>query len=161
MPKLLLSTVLALLAVLPARAGACVGLGEPMQGPLVRSFAPSGRYAGHWGVDWGVPAGTAVTAAGPGTVTYAGVVAGNRTVTVHHGGGLRTSNSYLSQIDVRQGQEVAAGTLLGRSGVDHDTPALHFSTPIDSLYVDPLEVVGCHSRVPATALRLVHLRAPP
>ncbi len=133
----------------------CDGLGPPVEGPVVQAFAPTGRYSGHWGVDIGVPTGTDVKAAGTGAVAFVGTVAGNLTVTVSHGGGLRSSYSYLSAVTVQRGDSVIGSTTLGRSGIDHGMPALHFSVRVGSSYVDPLQVMECRLGDPSMALRLV------
>jgi murein DD-endopeptidase MepM/ murein hydrolase activator NlpD len=151
------------IALLVASAGdpgdSCIGLLQPVDGPLASAFAPIGRYGGHWGVDWVVPEGTAVRAAGAGTVSFAGSVAGNLTATVDHGGGLRTSYSYLETVAVKPGQPVAESTTLGTSGTGHGAPALHFSVRLGETYVDPMAVVGCRLSTPSRALRLVPARA--
>ena len=153
--------IAAALLVAPSTGGdaeLCAGLTRPLHGPVQREFAPTGRYSGHWGVDWVVPEGTEVRAAGAGTVTFAGTVAGNLTLTVNHGGGLRTSYSYLSVLLVENGDHVAEATTLGASGGGHGTPALHFSVRVGSAYVDPLRVVGCRFATLSHALRLVPVR---
>ena len=113
----LLAVSVAMTALMVASAGdsgdSCVGLLQPVDGRMASAFAPIGRYAGHWGVDWVVPEGTAVRAAGVGTVSFAGSVAGNLTATVDHGGGLRTSYSYLATVAVKPGQLVTESTTLG------------------------------------------------
>ena len=136
----------------------CAGLAPPVDGSPVRGFAPEGRFSGHWGVDWGVPAGTSVAAAGPGTVSFTGVVAGNLTVTVDHGGGLRTSYSYLGSVLVEKGQRVEISTVIGTSGRAHGFPGLHFSVRVGNTYVDPLSIIGCRISYPARALRLIPVR---
>ncbi|MFH1103397.1 MAG: M23 family metallopeptidase [Actinomycetota bacterium] len=113
-------------------------LGPPADGPVVRRFAPDGLFGGHWGIDVGVAEGTPVRAAASGVVTFSGTVAGNQTITVHHGGGVRTSYSYLTLRRVAAGERVAAGAILGASGVDHGIPAVHFSVRVGDRYVDPL-----------------------
>lgn len=158
MARLALAVVVAVLfGATSASAGAqtCVGLTEPVRGPIVGGFAPVGQFSGHWGVDWAVSAGTEVGAAGAGTVTFAGRVAGNLTVTVAHGGGLRTSYSYLSALTVRRGEQVGRGTVLGRSGVDHSREALHFSARLGSTYIDPVPLLRCLRVGPSRSLRLV------
>jgi len=136
----------------------CVGLARPVDGSVERGFAPTGRYSGHWGIDLGVPAGTDIQAAGPGAVSFAGTVAGNVTVTVDHGGGLRTSYSYLSAVAVERGDRVVESTILGTSGSSHGSPALHFSVRVGTTYVDPLQIVGCRITRPWRGLRLVPVR---
>ena len=136
----------------------CFGLARPVDGPAERGFAPTGRYSGHWGVDWGIPAGTDVRTAGPGTVSFAGTVAGNLTLTVDHGGGLRTSYSYMSTLAVERGDRVAESAIVGKSGSGHGSPALHFSVRVGPTYVDPLAVLGCRKAEPSKGLRLVAAR---
>jgi murein DD-endopeptidase MepM/ murein hydrolase activator NlpD len=135
-----------------------MGLEKPVEGPLSAGFAPTGRFSGHWGVDWAVPEDTEIRSAGSGTVTFAGSVAGNQAVTVDHGGGLRTSYSYLAGLSVERGDQVAGSTILGTSGAAHGSAALHFSVRIGDTYLDPLAVVGCRWAAPSAALRLVPVR---
>ena len=138
---------LVLVIVAAAMPGGCQTLlGRPVSGDVVRPFAPVGRYGGHWGVDLAAPIGTPVRASAGGTVTFAGSVAGVRSVTVHHGGGLRTSYSYLSAIDVRSQQVVRSGRVLGESGLDHGRAALHWSLRSGDEYRDPLAATGCGYR---------------
>ncbi|MCZ7536700.1 MAG: peptidoglycan DD-metalloendopeptidase family protein [Acidimicrobiia bacterium] len=129
----------------PAAAGA-PGPGAwaaPVDGPIVEHFDPPlVRWgAGHLGVDYRVVPGSAVTAAGSGTVAFAGQVAGSLHVVVVHPGGLRTSYSFLSAVEVRRGQTVSRGDAVGRSGGEgsgHGTGVLHFGLRLGESYVDPL-----------------------
>ena len=114
------------MAVLAPAPEICVGLAAPVDGPVVAGFAPIGRWAGHWGVDFGADPGTPVRAAGAGVVSFDGTVAGNRTVTIDHGGGLKTSYSYLETASAGPGR-VMAGSVIARSGRAHGSEALHFS----------------------------------
>ncbi len=81
-------------------------LQAPVPGSVVAPFAPAGRYEGHWGIDLAARYGSPVRASGSGVVTFAGSVAGMRSVTIDHGGGLRSSVSYLSEILVEAGTAV-------------------------------------------------------
>jgi murein DD-endopeptidase MepM/ murein hydrolase activator NlpD len=152
--------LIATLLVGPSGSSAtdCPGLSAPVIGEIVRDYAPVGRYGGHWGVDFSVAEGTDVHAAEAGTVTFAGEVAGVLSVTVDHGGGLRTSYSYLSEIDVVRGQRVTVGSVVGTSGSDHDLAAVHFSVRIGDVYQDPEDWLACFSS-PYPALNLVPLPA--
>jgi murein DD-endopeptidase MepM/ murein hydrolase activator NlpD len=125
----------------------------PEPAPIVRPYAPAGPYAGHWGVDLAVPAGTPVHSVARGVVTFAGSVAGTRSVTVDHGGGLRTTYSYLGSISVRPGSLVDGG-VLGVSGEDHGIAALHLSVRLGDGYVDPLQMLGCRIGPPGEGLGL-------
>lgn len=151
---LLVLLMILLLAPSPTVHGSCPGLSLPVDDEIVRPYAPVGRYAGHWGVDIAAEPGTPVEAAEAGTVTFAGQVAGVNSVTIDHGGGLRTSYSYLQEIEVARGQWVAAGTIVGRSGLDHELSALHFSVRIGTVYQDPEDWLVCLSS-PQPALHLV------
>ena len=132
----------------------CVGLSAPFASDITDPFGPIGRYEGHWGIDFADSEGLDVRAAASGVVSFSGVVVGNRTVTVDHGGGLKTSYSYLESARVVRGDWVVRGELIGsgQEGVPHD--ALHFSTRISGSYVDPEPLIGCLLSSPSTALRL-------
>jgi len=112
-------------------------------GVVERAFAPVGTYEGHWGVDYAMDVGSDVIVVADGVVTFAGTVAGMDSVTVDHGGGLRTSYSYLEDIRVRRGERVHRGDVLGTSGTDHGIAALHFSARVNGSYVDPSVVFAC------------------
>lgn len=159
MPRFVMFCALLLLALISAPAVAesppCVGLRWPVAGDVIAPYAPQGRYAGHWGIDIAAGSGSMVGAAASGRVTFAGDVAGNRTVTIDHGGGLRTSYSYLDERSVRAGSWIEPGETVGRSGSPHASPGLHFSVRVSGAYVDPLAWLGCQTYEPARALRLV------
>ena len=89
-------------ALLAASVAGC-GPQPPVTGEIIRGFAPAGRYAGHWGIDYATPFGSPVAAPYSGLVTFAGSVAGRLSVTIEHGGGLRSSLSYLSTVTVTRG----------------------------------------------------------
>ena len=139
--------VLLLASVCPAES--------PLPGPMVvvRRYAPVEPFSGHWGVDLSAPVGTQVRSVAGGAVTFAGSVAGMRSVTVDHGGGLRSTYSYLSAVAVEPGT-ISKGTVLGRSGEDHGVAALHFSIRAGGRYVDPMVVLNCDLGPPGDALSL-------
>ncbi|MEU4577244.1 M23 family metallopeptidase [Nonomuraea sp. NPDC023979] len=110
---------------------------------ILSRFAPPPApwLAGHRGVDLAAPAATPVLAAGPGTVGFAGPVAGRGVVTVNHADGLRTT--YLPVIPaVRRGDPVALGDRLGAiapSPPPHcPESCLHWGLKRDTTYLDPL-----------------------
>lgn len=125
----------------------------PVEGPVVRPFAPDGTYGGHWGVDIAAPEGSPVRPIAPGVVTFAGSVAGRSSVTVDHGGSVRSSYSYLSSRTPVVGQRVGRSTVIGSTGVDRGIPALHLSIRVGGLYVDPMRM--CARLTPAEGLALV------
>lgn len=140
-----------LVALLP---GPCL-LGLPVSGQVVAAFAPDGSYGGHWGIDLAVPTGTPVRAAASGIVSFSGEVAGRSSVTIHHGGSVRTSYSYLGTRAVAKGELVARGDVVGTSGVDHGIPAVHFSLRVGDRYLDPVDASTCGPLVPGSGVRLV------
>ena len=104
---------------------------------------------GHRGVDLaGVP-DQPVYAAGPGTVVFAGPLAGRPLVSVEHPGGLRTSYEPVDPA-VRPGQRVDSSTPLGRLAAGHPgcpAPAcLHWGAmwgpASGARYVDPIGLLA-------------------
>jgi murein DD-endopeptidase MepM/ murein hydrolase activator NlpD len=92
--------------------------------------------------------GQPVYAAGPGTVVFAGVLAGRPVVSVDHPGGLRTSYEPVAAT-VRPGQAVSSSSALGRLERGHaGCPAaacLHWGAmwgpAARADYVDPLGLI--------------------
>lgn len=67
------------------------------------------------GIEIALPSGSSIKSVADGIVTYAGDIGGDQVVFVKHGKYF-TSYSHLSNISVSVGQEVKAGSVLGRSG---------------------------------------------
>jgi hypothetical protein len=96
----------------------------------------------HLGFDLAVTQQSPIPAANGGIVLYARYLGiyGNAVV-VDHGYGLQTIYGHLSSIAAAEGQEVARGDILGRTGAtglaggDH----LHFCTLLQGLPVNPIE----------------------
>ena len=104
---------------------------------------------GHRGVDLAGSPSQPVYSAAPGTVVFAGDLAGRPLVSVAHPGGLRTSYEPVTA-SVRTGQRVEAGTPLGRLLAGHPgCPAaacLHWGAmwgPASRAdYVDPRDLLA-------------------
>jgi septal ring factor EnvC (AmiA/AmiB activator) len=90
------------------------------------------------GIELAVPKGTAVKSVANGTVVYVGDVNGDKTVLIKHGKYF-TAFSCLSSASVSNGQEVKAGTVIGRSGFNLDGEgAVLFSICNEkAVYFDP------------------------
>ena len=90
------------------------------------------------GIEVAVPKGTAVKSVANGTVVYVGDVNGDKTVLIKHGKYF-TAFSCLSSASVNNGQEVRAGTVIGRSGINLDGEgAVLFSICNEkAVYFDP------------------------
>lgn len=115
----------------------------PVSGPVAAGFAPGETHGGHWGVDFAVSDDTVVVAPAPGVVTFAGTVAGMRSVTILIEPNVRVSMSYLSRIDVSVGHRVSSGSVVGRSGLAHGLERLHMSVRVGDRYVDPAPFMRC------------------
>lgn len=116
------------------------------QPPVVRGFDPpvSPYGAGHRGVDLLGHVGQAVRTALPGTVTYAGRLAGRGVVVVSHGATRTTYEPVLATVPVgralRQGEPIGSLELPG----SHCFPraCLHWGWIAGETYLDPLRLVG-------------------
>jgi murein DD-endopeptidase MepM/ murein hydrolase activator NlpD len=98
------------------------------------------RPAMHTGLDMRGDVGDPVRATASGRVTIAGREGGyGNMVEVEHGGGLATRYGHLSQIDVKIGQHVRIGEVIGRIGSTGRStgPHLHYETRVDGEAVDP------------------------
>jgi murein DD-endopeptidase MepM/ murein hydrolase activator NlpD len=115
---------------------------------LVRRFDPPPQpwLPGHRGADLAAPAGTAVRAAGAGSIVFAGRIAGRGVVSVAHPGGLRTTYEPVLVEDHRLGDRVTAGEPIGTLVPGHPgCPAaacLHWGLRRGGDYLDPLTLLG-------------------
>ncbi len=110
-----------------------------------RSSPTRGASTYHKGIDIAVSYGTAIVAAGSGTVLTAGYnsAMGNYIV-INHGGGLYTYYEHCSRFAVKQGASVAKGQVIayvGSTGVSTG-PHLHFGVYLNGSYVNPRKYVS-------------------
>ncbi|MGB6349027.1 MAG: M23 family metallopeptidase [Pseudolabrys sp.] len=99
-----------------------------------------GRPAIHTGIDLRGEFGEPVRATATGRVSIAGREGGyGNMVEISHGNGLATRYGHLSQIDVKIGQVVRIGEVIGRIGSTGRStgPHLHYETRINGEAVDP------------------------
>lgn len=159
MRRLLPPLALALCIGVPAPAAAqpgAVWLTPPVDGALVARYdEPERKWgSGHRGVDFAVAAGTAVRAAAPGYVVFAGPVAGAFAVTIDHGSAFETTYSALASVDVTEGEHVDRGHWIGTSAAAHrgGTGGVHLGVKVDGRYADPALFLG-----PLDASAAIHL----
>ena len=101
----------------------------------------------HSGLDIAAPTGTAVKAPAKGTVIDTGDFFFNgNTVLVDHGQGLISGYFHLSAIEVKPGQQINKGDLLGRIGATGRVtgPHLHWNIYLNRTKVDPALFVNDH-----------------
>jgi peptidoglycan hydrolase-like protein with peptidoglycan-binding domain len=118
-----------LLRPVPGRIGD--GFGAPRKGPRT-----------HTGVDFPVPHGTRVGAAGVGVTEFAGWNSGGygNLVVIRHRLGYATWYAHLSSITTWVGENVVGGTRIGYVGsTGHATgPHLHFELRRNAVPIDPV-----------------------
>jgi len=99
----------------------------------------------HTGVDFPSPTGTPVHAAQRGRVMLAEPLyfSGN-TVVVDHGWGVYTLYGHLSETNVKVGDNVATGAVIGKVGATGRVtgPHLHWGLTVDRARVNALAIVG-------------------
>ncbi len=110
-----------------------------------RTSPTAGASTYHKGIDIGAPYGSAIVAAAPGEVTFAGYSSGaGNYVIVNHGSGLRTVYMHASSLNVSVGQSVAAGdtvAFVGSTGISTGNH-LHFGVSLNGEYVSPWNYLG-------------------
>ncbi|NAZ35970.1 peptidoglycan DD-metalloendopeptidase family protein [Rubellimicrobium sp. CFH 75288] len=107
----------------------------PVQGPIIRAYAP-GRNEG---IDIGAPAGTEVKAADAGTVAAITTnTDGIQIVVIRHAGDLLTVYTHLDRLTVQKDQQVSRGQTIGRVR-EGDPSFLHFEVRRGMQSTDPTD----------------------
>jgi murein DD-endopeptidase MepM/ murein hydrolase activator NlpD len=117
-----------------------IGEVEFTSGFGVRSDPFLGRPAMHTGLDFRAQTGDPVRATANGKVVSSGWSGGyGRMVEIDHGNGLSTRYGHLSEINVKVGDVVRIGQVIGEVGSTGRStgPHLHYETRIDGEAVDP------------------------
>jgi len=100
----------------------------------------SGRGGRHKALDIAAHMGDRIKAAHRGFIVFSGVLLGyGKTVMIVHPGGSVTLYGHLSRTDVRSGQNVARGRVIGRAGSTGNStgPHLHFGLFVNGEPADP------------------------
>ena len=125
-------------------------LDKPVDGPLSSPFGLRRFFNGeernpHSGLDFAVPAGTPIKAPAAGKVILIGDYFFNgKTVFVDHGQGFISMFCHLSKIDVKLGQQVPRGGVLGKVGATGRAtgPHMHWNVSLNDARVDPAIFIG-------------------
>jgi murein DD-endopeptidase MepM/ murein hydrolase activator NlpD len=106
----------------------------------------------HKGVDFAVPTGTPVMAAGAGTIKFMGRASGyGNFVKINHGNGYSTDYGHLSRFapGMRVGARVRQGQVFAYSGMTGMAtgPHLHYEILVNNVQVNPLTVKMAQGRM--------------
>ncbi|MFK3722900.1 peptidoglycan DD-metalloendopeptidase family protein [Pseudomonas monteilii] len=125
-------------------------LDKPVNGPLSSKFGVRRFFNGeernpHAGLDFAVPAGTPIKTPANGKVILIGDYFFNgQTVFVDHGQGFISMFCHLSRIDVKKGQDLRRGEVVGRVGSTGRAtgPHMHWNVSLNDARVDPAIFIG-------------------
>ncbi|MEG7362574.1 peptidoglycan DD-metalloendopeptidase family protein [Pseudomonas citronellolis] len=125
-------------------------LDKPVNGPLSSPFGLRRFFNGeernpHSGLDFAVPAGTPIKAPAAGKVILIGNYFFNgNTVFVDHGQGFISMFCHMSKIDVKLGDQVPRGGVVGRVGATGRAtgPHMHWNVSLNDARVDPAIFIG-------------------
>ena len=110
----------------------------------------TGRKKMHEGLDIATQHGNPVAATADGVVLFAGVKSGyGKVVILDHGYGIVSRYGHLSSIDVRAGQLIDRGSLLGRVGSTGRStgPHLHYEVRVAGAPVNPYRYILIEDRL--------------
>lgn len=118
-----------------APAASASRLAAPVQGSIIRAYAPGSNE----GVDFGVPAGTDVRAADAGSVAAVTTdTSGGSIVVIRHADGLLTVYTQMDNLAVQKDASVSRGQVIGK--VRAGNPSfLHFEVRRGLQSVDPMD----------------------
>jgi murein DD-endopeptidase MepM/ murein hydrolase activator NlpD len=123
--------------------------GYPMKSKITSEFGNKRVFNGilksyHSGTDFRAKTGTPIYSVNRGRVVLVKnrYLSGN-SVILDHGEGIYTCYYHMSRFKVKRGQLVEKGELLGFAGATGRVtgPHLHFSTRVDGVQVDPLQLL--------------------
>lgn len=118
---------------------------HPFQGKVTSRFGPRGRARYHYGIDIDLETGDSVKCAFEGTVRISrrSSTFGN-VVVVRHKNGLETIYAHLSQLDVKIGDHVEAGDVLGLGGNTGRSRGshLHFEVRYKGMAINPEHIIS-------------------
>lgn len=125
-------------------------LDKPVQGRLSSPFGLQRFFNGeprnpHSGLDFAVPAGTPIKSPAAGRIILVGDYFFNgKTVFVDHGQGFISMFCHLSAFNVKLGDEVGRGAVLGKVGATGRAtgPHLHWNVSLNDARVDPAIFIG-------------------
>jgi len=129
----------------PAQTGTTGGAHQsfrwPVRGKVIQPFGPKQGGGQNDGINVAVPQGTPIKAAEDGVVAYAGseLKGYGNLVLVRHSNGFVTAYAHASELDVKKGDNVKRGQVIGKAGQTGNvaSPQLHFEVRKGATPVDP------------------------
>ncbi|MGU5845792.1 peptidoglycan DD-metalloendopeptidase family protein [Aeromonas hydrophila] len=123
---------------------------KPVEGPLSSPFGLRRFFNGeernpHSGLDFAVGAGTPIKSPAAGKAILIGNYFFNgNTVFVDHGQGLISMFCHMSKVDVKLGQSLPRGGIVGRVGATGRAtgPHMHWNVSLNDARVDPAIFIG-------------------
>lgn len=122
----------------------------PVKGVLTSKFGPrvspfTGKKALHAGIDIGAPTGTEVRSPAAGKIVVAAYDGRmGKFIRIDHGYGIETTYGHLSKINVKYGDKVHRGDLVGHvgsTGKFSTGPHLHYQVAVNDRVVDPVHYI--------------------
>lgn len=97
----------------------------------------------HWGMDFSAPVGTDIYATGDGVIKEANIRnkrGYGKYVVIDHGFGYETLYAHMSKINVRKGQKIKRGEVIGQVGNTgtSSAPHLHYEVIKDGQKINPI-----------------------
>ncbi len=122
-----------------------IALAWPLQRPVTRAFGmQEGTFAP--GVELAAPYATGVAAAADGRIVWAGWRPGGLglVVAIDHGDRVQTLYGHLARVDVKVGQRVVRGEMIGLVGWTGkaSTPHLYLEVRVRGLAIDPARALS-------------------
>lgn len=130
--------------------------GWPLEGSISSSFGirnnpiSGNGTESHKGLDIRAPQGTPVQCTADGKVVFAGYMGDyGKLVIIRHGGDYETYYGHLSEIVVKEGQEVKANTLIGKVGSTGRStgPHLHYEIHNKTKKINPKTFIDINQHV--------------
>ena len=122
------------------------GFRWPARGRVIAGFGPKPTGQQNDGINLAVPEGTPIKASEDGVVAYAGneLKGYGNLVLVRHSNGYVTAYAHASELNVKRGEAVKRGQMIGKSGQTGNvtSPQLHFEIRKGSSPVDPMQYLA-------------------
>jgi murein DD-endopeptidase MepM/ murein hydrolase activator NlpD len=119
------------------------GFRWPARGRVIAGFGPKPTGQQNDGINLAVPEGTPIKASEDGVVAYAGneLKGYGNLVLVRHSNGYVTAYAHASELNVKRGETVKRGQVIGKSGQTGNvtSPQLHFEIRKGATPVDPMQ----------------------